>query len=281
MASSIPPVNTRTLEKLSLILGDSVSGTQLTRIVAAANLRDSTGESTKWKRIYFTLESHQQRFGNGKALVGFLHAVMEPGGFETSSDFESLRTQLNVPLALSGLELNQAGRVQKLSKAVETLSEAEKRADRLGNELRQRDVHPDVLRFCRSELLQDNYFHAVLEAAKSVVEKIRERTGLVEDGADLIDRATTMKHGMPPIAFNRLENESEQSEHKGLAMLCKGLIATFRNPRAHAPKVKWATSLPEALDMLTLASMLHRRIDEAELTPAAPAHPHYQATRSE
>jgi hypothetical protein len=43
------------------------------------------------------------------------------------------------------------------------------------------------------------------------------------------------------------------------------------------PRLKSTTSLPEALDMLTLASMLHRRIDEAEITPAAPAHPHHVA----
>lgn len=48
-------------------------------------------------------------------------------------------------------------------------------------------------------------------------------------------------------------------------MLMKGLFSTFRNPTAHAPKVLWATSRQQALDMLTLASMLHRRLDEATL----------------
>jgi hypothetical protein len=37
-----------------------------------------------------------------------------------------------------------------------------------------------------------------------------------------------------------------------------GMFSTFRNPAAHAPKVAWATSRSDALDMLTLASMLHR-----------------------
>jgi Protein of unknown function (Hypoth_ymh) len=40
-------------------------------------------------------------------------------------------------------------------------------------ELARHDVHPDVLRFCRAELMQQNYFHAVLEAAKSVADKLR------------------------------------------------------------------------------------------------------------
>jgi hypothetical protein len=45
-------------------------------------------------------------------------------------------------------------------------------------------------------------------------------------------------------------------------MLMKGMFGTFRNPTAHAPKVLWATSRTDALDMLTLASMLHRRLDD-------------------
>jgi uncharacterized protein (TIGR02391 family) len=50
---------------------------------------------------------------------------------------------------------------------------------------------------------------------------------------------------------------------KGLATLVKGLFSTFRNPTAHAPRVVSATTCADALDMLTLASMLHRRLDDA------------------
>jgi hypothetical protein len=37
------------------------------------------------------------------------------------------------------------------------------------------------------------------------------------------------------------------------------------NPTAHAPKVVWATPRADALDMLTLASMLHRLPDDATI----------------
>jgi hypothetical protein len=40
--------------------------------------------------------------------------------------------------------------------------------DDLRAEFTRRDVHPDMLGFCPSGLLQQNYFHAVLEAAKIV-----------------------------------------------------------------------------------------------------------------
>ena len=63
--------------------------------------------------------------------------------------------------------------------------------------------HSDVLKFCRAELVADNYFHAVFEAAKSVAEKLREKTGLLSDGAVPVDEALGLgKAGVPRLAFN-------------------------------------------------------------------------------
>jgi hypothetical protein len=42
------------------------------------------------------------------------------------------------------------------------------------------------------------------------------------------------------------------------------------DPAARAPKVAWATSRSDALDMLTLASMLHRRRDRADVKSLVP-----------
>ncbi|WP_373563413.1 TIGR02391 family protein [Pigmentiphaga litoralis] len=67
---------------------------------------------------------------------------------------------------------------------------------RTAGRLQGRNVHPDVLRFCRAELLADNYFHAVQEAVKSVADKMRTRTGLTDDGAALVDRVLG---GEPPL----------------------------------------------------------------------------------
>ena len=110
----------------------------------------------------------------------------------------------------------------------------------------------------------------LLEASKSVAQKIRDRTGLTGDAATLVDAAFTTKTNMPPLAFNRLEDSNELSERRGLATMLKGFFMTFRNPTAHSPKVSWAVHEAEALDMLAQASMFHRRLDDATVTPAAP-----------
>jgi uncharacterized protein (TIGR02391 family) len=154
--------------------------------------------------------------------------------------------------------------VVRVAQAAATVAEAQQRASDLRAELTRRDVHADVLRFCRAELLQQNYFHAVLEASKSVADKLRTKTGQEGDGAALVDATCSLGSG-PRVAFNSLATEWERSEQTGIAMLMKGLFSTFRNPTAHAPKVLWATSRQQALDMLTLASMLHRCLDKATL----------------
>jgi uncharacterized protein (TIGR02391 family) len=112
-----------------------------------------------------------------------------------------------------------------------------------------------------AELLQDNYFHAVLEATKSVASKVRSMTGLNSDGAQLIDDAFG---GPDPILkINAFKTDTEKSEQRGFTNLAKGLFGTFRNPTAHAPKIEWNLQEQDALDLFTLASYVLRRIDNS------------------
>jgi uncharacterized protein (TIGR02391 family) len=122
-------------------------------------------------------------------------------------------------------------------------------------------VHPDVLRFCRAELVADNYFHAVLEATKSVAVKLRAKSGLTEDGAKLVDAA--LCGSAPRVAINDLITDSQRSEQSGFANLVKGTFGMFRNPTAHEARVLWAMSKEDAEDLLSLASLIHRRLDAA------------------
>ena len=82
-------------------------------------------------------------------------------------------------------------------------------------ELSRRNVHDDVLRFCRAELLDRNYFHAVLEAWKSVADKLRNISGLSGDGAHLVETECGISASRPKVAFNSLANEWEESETQG------------------------------------------------------------------
>src|SRR4051812_12152627 len=124
-----------------------------------------------------------------------------------------------------------------------------------------RGVHPDVLRFCRAELVADNYFHAVLEATKSIADKLRAKSGFMEDGAKLVDMA--LCGSAPRITVNDFRTESQRSEQTGLANLIKGTFGMFRNPTAHEARILWVMSKDDAEDLLSLASLIHRRLDAA------------------
>jgi uncharacterized protein (TIGR02391 family) len=146
-----------------------------------------------------------------------------------------------------------------------TLPEAQRRARDLRGDLEGRGVHPDVLIFCRAELLVDNYFHAVQEAVKSVAEKMRLRTGLSDDGSSLVDRV--LGGELPLLAINPRSTISERSEQSGFANLVRGTFGMFRNPTAHEARVRWTMTKEDAEDLLTIVSLIHRRLDKADMPP--------------
>lgn len=272
VAKHVPPVfPVAAVEALCRELGEAVTGGQIANLISPLNVRETAGEATntKWKRLFNAVVRAQNRQQDGRPMIRLIIEVMRPVRFASVEGFEGQRRAVNARLVFSGYEVREDGQIVR-TKAAATLPEAEQRADALRFELRRRDVHPDVLAFCRSELVQHNYFHAVLEAAKSVADKIRDRGGIELDGTRLVDAAFSLANGEPPLAFNALRTEWERSEHVGLATMTRGLFGTFRNPTAHAPRVKWAVEEREALDMLTVASLLHRRLDAARVTAAAP-----------
>ena len=43
-----------------------------------------------------------------------------------------------------------------------------------------------------------------------------------------------------------------------------GLFGMFRNTTAHIPKIKWEINKQDALDILSLASLVHRKLDNTK-----------------
>ena len=274
-SATVPsPFSASAIEEVCKVLGDAVSGGQIPNLIAPlkVNGEPGTDEGTKWKRLFNAVVARQNKSQDGKGLVRLVMEVMRPVRFDSTAEFEATRSLVNARLLLSGFEVRDDG-VVVIAKAARTVGESQQRADDLRAELARRDVHPDVLAFCRAELLQQNYFHAVLEASKSAADKLRTMTGVTSgpafDGTRLVD-TTCFPAASPQVRFNALATEWERSEQTGIATLMKGLFSTFRNPAAHAPKVAWATSRSDALDMLTLASLLHRRLDKAEIRQPVP-----------
>jgi len=272
MAASVtvPSFSASAVEEVCKVLAEAVRGPQIPNLIAPLLVTEEPEDkqNTKWKRLFNAVAARQNAVKDGRPLIRLVNEVMAPVRFGTTAEFDTVRARVNERLLLSGFEVRDDGKVIT-ARAARTIGEAQQRADDLRAELTRRDVHPDVLAFCRAELLQQNYFHAVLEAAKSVADKLRNLAGATGDGSPLVD-ALCFPAASPRVRFNSLATEWERSEQTGIATLMKGLFSTFRNPAAHAPRVAWATSRSDALDMLTLASMLHRRLDGADVTQLVP-----------
>lgn len=250
------------LQSIARALGDTDAGltnSEINELFQLCKVPDEMDLGTKWKRIYFNLWNHQCKTGNRTHILAFIRKAVKPARHLHDPDrLEAIRGGLNKALAFAGLMVTESGDLEPVD-SVSTIPEAERRAQRLKEGLELRNVHQDVLAFCKAELLEDNYFHAVLEATKSVFEKVRQLSGFLEDGAELVDKVLLGKS--PILAINSLKTESEQSEQKGMANLIKGLSGMFRNPTAHAPKATWQMSEEDARDLLSIVSLIHRRLD--------------------
>jgi len=260
--TQIPTFEESVLQSLCDILADTnegLTGSEIGHALAECGIDDPLPGQTKRHRLFHALQQRQVKDRCGNAVVAVLYYALHPVRYTKEPQlFDIRRGRLNEVLAFAGLELGQDGKLRERAKT-DTLAEARDRAGKLYRGLVARGTHPDVLRFCRAELLQDNYFHAVFEACKSIADKIRDKSGLSGDGSRLVEEA--FGGASPILAVNSLRTEPERSEQAGLLNLLKGLFGTFRNTTAHAPKISWPISEQDALDLLSLVSLLHRRLD--------------------
>jgi len=262
--ASLPSLTDTTLDVICRTLADAVTHKELSLILSQCGIEERGG-NPKWERMLLALTHRQKQDQCGNNAINFISSILHPSRFGGRDEvFEDFRTSVNYQLAFYGLTMNERAQPHLVAVA-STISEATQRANELRSELSHRSVHVNVLRFCKAELLQSNYFHCVLEAAKSVAQKIRDKAGIEGDGASLVDQAFSLK--TPLLALNTLQTESEQSEQKGFAHLLKGIFGTFRNVLAHAPKISWAVNKTDAMDALTILSYIHRRLDEATVVP--------------
>ncbi len=266
-----PPFTEPELEALGHCLENAATHNQLAGLFRDVRLTEPvpTDGMPKWARIKNALAHAQNQTQTGNLAMKFIQTAVSPKRFVENPDgFESHRVRVNLFLAFRGWQLLPDGKFSRVEKAL-TIDQARARADRLRSELERRNVHADVLTFCKAELVQENYFHAVLEATKSVSDKLRKKTGLTGDAGTIAYEALMpRKNGTPTLAFNALETETHLSEQKGLANLFIGMFGTFRNTTAHEPKISWPISEQDAVDLLTLVSFLHRRLDDAKPTGA-------------
>ncbi|PHP53232.1 TIGR02391 family protein [Actinomyces ruminis] len=258
------------LKEIAGVLADTnegLTGREIGDLLHHLRMEDPIPTATKRERLAKAFIAHQDKYQSSKGVINFIVMVMEPVRYRTQPELFSLRQdQLNERLAFVGLQVNDEGKV--VSGAVaQTLDEASRIATSIRDELCRRKCHPEVLRYCSLEVLKKAHFHACLEATKSIFDRIRDLSGASDDGAALVDAALALgKSGVPMLAINSLRTQTEKDEQTGLANLVKGLSGLYRNPTAHDPRLNRTVSEDELLEVLTVVSMVHRRLDGASVS---------------
>lgn len=269
--SAIPKLDENILQEICNLIGDTnagLSGSEIGRLLAQSGINDPEPAITKRVRLFEALRTRQEKDGCSNNIFAFIQKVMDPIRYTSNPDlFNERKNSLNTILVFRGYKIKDNGKIC-IVESVDNLDDARQRANRLTAELNNRKVHSQVLRYCNSELLQDNYFHAVFEAVKGIADRIREMTGLVEDGAELIDK--TFEINNPFLILNSLRTETEKSEQRGFINLLKGTFGMFRNVTSHAPKIKWPIYEEEAFDLLTLVSLIHKKLDKTTIVRHQP-----------
>ncbi len=251
-----------TIESIAKILGNTSSGltgSQIGQYLIEARISDIDPQNTKWRRLYNALLNTQNTSQCSNSILNFIKHVMNFSRYVNDEElFLTRRNDLNKILSIEGYSITKKGGLSKVAIA-ETISEARNRADTFKVKLEQRNVHRKIFEYCNAELLAENYFHSVQEAAKSIFDRLRDITGIQGDGGKLVD--AVLSGDQPLCTINQYITESEQSEQRGFSNLLKGLYGMFRNPTAHSSKIKWEMTEEDALDIMAVISYSHKRLD--------------------
>ena len=267
----IQPFNAQKLEAACRVLADTergLTGSEIGYLLQDCKVTDVSPSMTKWKRLFNALVEAQNKHQVGNHLNMFINRALDPDSYARDKEkIEWRRNELNVVLSFSGFSVREDGKVIHTTKET-TLKGARTRAGALRSKLEDRGSHSEIFKYCRAELLEENYFHAVLEAIKGVADRIRDLSGLTSDGAELVNTAFSIK--TPILAINKLSTETQQSEQKGFSNMIVGIFGAVRNPTAHAPKISWPMTEQDALDIFAMVSFVHRKLDGTSKVGGSP-----------
>ena len=249
---------------IAKILGDTnngLTGSEIQYLLAQSQIEDIDSQNTKWKRIYSAFANYQNNNGCSNGILNFIGFALAPAKYINNQHaFTEKRCAINQLLAFIGYQLNENGKFSITTQA-DTISEAQQKAINLKTTLENRSVHVAIFKYCKAELLDNNYFHAVFEANKGLFDRIRELSLHNEDGNKLIEYVFSSN---PVLIINNYLSKSEKDEHIGFCNILKGLCGMFRNPEAHEPKISWTITEQDALEILSMISYCHRRLDNCQ-----------------
>jgi uncharacterized protein (TIGR02391 family) len=251
-----------TLEEVARAIGDSFTASQLARFLRDSGIPEDcltdVGGEDNWAYVLAIFESlHDGGSDARRVLRRFLGHWLE-NRLHTGPRADVQR-RITAQLARQGWYVTagclaigepQIGDIPLASPA--------------GRQARVAALHPEV-RLAADRLVEGNHMGAaILEAFKAVNNRVKAVTGLDADGTDLMGKA--FGGATPRLLLADQSTQTGRDVQAGFLQLFSGAVRGIRNPNAH--ELFTALDDNEALEQLTLASLLMHRLDAA----AASAH---------
>ena len=248
-------------------LATLTSGSKLSMMFTELGLPcGSKSSDGKWKRIYDAIITDQDSTHPNATLIKIIEWIMAPSQYlDKQEDYIEEKDKLNKSLSFIGLEVLPNGKVHSRS-VVTTLEEANQTVSRLKRDLQKFNIHPQILKLCRPEIISENLFHLIFEASKCLMEKLRTLSESSLDGNQLVNQCFSGKE--PLIMMNKLQTADERSEHWGLQALLNAIVYLYRNPKAHQLKYFSNDNYQSTLEALIMISQARYALDRCSRNDA-------------
>lgn len=265
-------VDVSLIENISKKLGEVITGYEITQLLSRLDFFDHDTHnqrrdlSTKWRRLAHSISHEYKIKKTEKPLIQVIEEIMHPVRFtseESVETWQQIKKDINISLSLYGFELGDNGKVS-IVQASKTHSEAINRYKHLVEKLEASNVHKQALKFCKPELLKENYFHAIHEASKSTLHRIQALTFSNLDGTKLIEKAFSQSNPAVILKGNHLSTLTEKSEYNALKHLLLTINYFYRNPTSHTPKIYDPKVEQDAVIALLMISQAHFLLDKCE-----------------
>jgi uncharacterized protein (TIGR02391 family) len=250
-----------TLEEIARDIGDTFTSSQLPRFLRDSGLPEDhltpVDGNDNWAYVLDVFERlHNGGSAARRSLRGFIAAWLEDKLHAGPSP--DVRRRIVAQLARQGWFVKdsrlvigepQVGEIPPLSP--------------VGREARIAALHPLVRQAAHRYIDSNHMGAAILEAFKAVSLRMKELTGLDTDGADLVGKALGGTSPMLQIADQ--STQTGRDIQAGYQHLFRGAVTGIRNPNAH--ELFQPLDDNDALEQLSLASLLMHRLDAAKSVP--------------
>jgi uncharacterized protein (TIGR02391 family) len=256
----IEPFKLSALERLSQIIANRYSGTQITLFFYKCGFPKIQHDgSTKSKFVFTELQKLQGGPNGAYSVAKVVEQLCDPQEFHDNiQEFHSIVESVNEVLSFYNMQVNDSGKIIKCN--VQPFLKSKSSEDLKLFDSRM--YHSEVKKHARGLFLEGNYFHAVFECCKAFDKYVSEKSELEKHGFELMSATLSLKGC---LKLNSQRTETECNEQEGLMHLCMGLMRAIRNPQGHEPKMCWEMTREDALDVLSLISYLYRKIDTTVL----------------